>query len=99
MKINMPVASKYVSTTDPKCNTINMNDNLGNVYIYNANSFKTATKYDVKGVVSDTVSDPLGQATYDADTDRIVFIHDDKTIICLSKYQTITFAPAAWSIW
>jgi len=54
MNVNMLVSSKYVSQTDPKCNTINMNDNLGNVYIYNAGTFKTADKYDVMGVVSDT---------------------------------------------
>ena len=94
MKIVQKVASTTVSKDDPTCNAINQNDYINDIYLYNAGSYKKSNNYDVNGIKADGTIVLLGLATYDMDTDRIIFNKDDKMNICMSSYPQIVFTAS-----
>jgi hypothetical protein len=77
------VASNYFSN-QTNCTGVNLADSLHSIYIYNADSFKQKNFYHVEASFINTQEayTIIGNASYDADTNRLVF-HSDQ-YLCIS---------------
>ena len=73
---------------EPKCYAVNKNDYLGTIYIYYASNYSLDKTFTVSVLLSDSTI-VTGSATYDANTDRVIYIPANP--ICLTKITTITY--------
>jgi hypothetical protein len=82
-------ASNYLDNTT-MCADVNVADQLGTIYIYNAHTFKKNNVYFVQVSYDDDIDTyiTVGSASYDEATDRIVT--QLETLLCLSRVFRIT---------
>jgi len=77
-----------INNVGAKPGKVNGNDKLGSIYIMNAEAIKLTTDYTVTAKTDDSSKDftPIGTASYDAATKRLIFTKAKDTEVSLLEY-------------
>jgi hypothetical protein len=94
--ISIRVAAKELArefyTNETKCATINQNDILGDIYIYDEYNMFQRRLYQVMLLRPDGTYDLMGVANYDMHTNRMIFSRGEELPdVCLSNIEEIIF--------
>jgi hypothetical protein len=76
------------------CSGVNMNDLLGDIYIYNAANYNIVNTLAVSVHAADGTIYDIANADYDVDTDRLIFRMPALKEVCLTAVKSIVFAKA-----